>query len=924
MSKGAVMENTRLQFSKHTIPTQFADFYQRHAGESILVCGCGNSLNQLHEPQYYITIGVNDVGRKFHPDYLVVLNDRYQFTEERFSHITHSQAQAVFTHLKLDINHPNIVRFLLGQLGGVEVNESPSLPYTRNSTYVATCLALFMGAKRIGLIGVDFTDHHFFAQSGRHSLSREVPRIRQEYARLAQAAASLGVDIVNLSATSEVTSLPYQGLAEFSRQAKSHKSLNIVSYATTPVVGVPKMLSECIEHCTPHHCRTVWATHQYGNGVEFEREVEWQQQPVLARQLLEEADLVIVHNGYTAPQHNSLLKDKPVITLAHNYMRNVDRQFVDRGLPGMVVAQYQAALAEFAGWRAVPNPVPLWNPLFNNPLSDSTEKGAPITIVYTPSVKHDVYAADHRLYWHSKGYHQTMAVLKRLAQRYPVQLLTIQSGQVNFSHSMAMKHRAHIVIDECVTGSYHRNSLEGLAAGAVVINGMGLKSDISAVLQQCTDNAPSPFICSSLETLEDVLTGLIELGPQRLSELGAHNRRWLQQHWDFATQWQQFWLPSVQQALTKERQPLKMAIPSSTNSIPATAPAKLPTQPNLSAGVSIIIPFAGKDRLAQLQATLVGLKNQTDVHRVMVVELDRQPNAQAIASRLADDYLFALTQKPFNKSRAMNIALPFVQTQYLLWLDADLLLPADFVCKAREECHMRQLDCLIPWSAVHFLTQEDSAQVQIGQRMPDDCPPEHQLYKGAQGGAVLVRTDFVRQHGGMPEQFQGWGGEDNAWFHKVSVLGKIDYTDDRQRVIHHLYHPLSSGYCHQREHIVANPHYRDNVQWLQRMRATRHSTTFSQQYPAAHQHSAPWDGQQTIVFPPSHQALAQQLKGFYGDALRFVSQPEPQTIDLSLFSPREDTPNQRVLEVIKHICDTQSNQIAVVTLAMKPEKTLQP
>ncbi|PWC17026.1 hypothetical protein DDT52_17225 [Brenneria roseae subsp. roseae] len=916
------MENTQPLFSNHTIPTRFADFYQRHAGESILVCGCGSSLNQLHEAEHYTTIGVNDIGRKFHPDYLVVLNGRHQFTEERFTHIASSQAQAIFTHLQLGISHPNIVRFLLGQRGGVEVSDTHSLPYTRNSTYVAACLAIFMGAKRIGLIGVDFTEHHFFAQSGRHSLSGELSHIRQEYARLAEASSRHGVEIVNLSATSAVDTLPYQPLAEFARQAKSTKSLNIVSYATTPVVGVPKLLSECIEHCTPHRCRTVWATHQYGNGVQFEREVEWQQQPDIARSLLEAADLVIVHNGYTAPQHNAIFKDKPVITLAHNYMRNVNQQFVNRGMPGMVVAQYQASLPEFAQWRAVPNPVPLWNPLF-----DSAEKETPIAIAYTPSVRHDEYPAGHRLYWHSKGYHSTMAILKRLARHYPLQLLTIQSGQVSFSQSMAMKRRAHIVIDECVTGSYHRNSLEGLAAGAVVINGLGLKSDISAVLQQCTGNASSPFVCASLDTLEAVLTELIKLGPQRLSELGARNRTWLQQHWDFSAQWRQFWLPALQQALGKDRpamQTVRRQQPNSAPSVTLTAPlARLITQPNLSTGVSVIIPFAGKSRLMQLQAVLKRLKNQTDVRRVIVVELDQHPNAQTIASQLADDYLFALTEKPFSKSRAMNIALPFVRTQHLLWLDSDLLLPPDFVRQAREECEMRQLDCLITWNTVYFLTQEDSQQVQLGQRAPDDCPPEHQLRKGAQGGAVLVRTDFVMQHGGMPEQFQGWGGEDNAWFHKVSVLGKIDYTGDRQRVLYHLYHPMSSGYCRQGEHIAANPHYRDNVQLLRRMRAARHPTTFNQQYPAPRQHSAPWDGQQAIVYPPSHKALAQRLRDFYGDALRFVQQPESQAIDLGPFSLLADELSQTVLEVIKHICETRAGQIAA-TPAVKPEKTLQP
>jgi len=45
----------------------------------MLVCGCGDSLNQLDNPKQFLTIGVNDVGRRFQPDYLIVVNPCRQF-----------------------------------------------------------------------------------------------------------------------------------------------------------------------------------------------------------------------------------------------------------------------------------------------------------------------------------------------------------------------------------------------------------------------------------------------------------------------------------------------------------------------------------------------------------------------------------------------------------------------------------------------------------------------------------------------------------------------------------------------------------------------------------------------------------------------------------------------------------------------------
>ena len=156
-------------------------FFQNiHKDETIIVCGCGESLNDLQGPERFITIGVNDVGRQFDPTYLVVVNPRHQFKNDRFHYVETSRAQAIFTQLALGINHPHIVRFKLGERGGTNISDPNSLPYTQNSPYVALCLAAHMGAKSIGLIGVDFTDHHFFGKTGRHPLNGQFAKIDAE------------------------------------------------------------------------------------------------------------------------------------------------------------------------------------------------------------------------------------------------------------------------------------------------------------------------------------------------------------------------------------------------------------------------------------------------------------------------------------------------------------------------------------------------------------------------------------------------------------------------------------------------------------------------------------------------------------------------------------------------------------------------
>lgn len=179
-----------------------------HAGASMVVCGCGPSLGLLADPAAQLTIGVNDVGRLFDPTYLVVLNPPAQFAPDRYEHIRLSRARALFTQLELGPVVPPVVRFRLGRYGGTDDGDGQVLHYTQNSPYVAVLLAAFMGARRIGLIGVDLTDDHFFGATGRHPLAGRLDSIDAQYAALARALAARGVELVNLSPLSRLRSLP--------------------------------------------------------------------------------------------------------------------------------------------------------------------------------------------------------------------------------------------------------------------------------------------------------------------------------------------------------------------------------------------------------------------------------------------------------------------------------------------------------------------------------------------------------------------------------------------------------------------------------------------------------------------------------------------------------------------------------------------
>lgn len=820
-----------LEISNKTLPTTLAEFRDYHAGATIIVCGCGSSLLTLKNPERFLTIGVNDVGRLFQPDYLVVLNTRSQFTRDRFQHIESSRARALFTHVNLAIPHPHIVKILLGKRGGTNLENANALPYTRNSPYVAAMLALHMGAKTIGLIGVDFIDHHFFAKTGRHSLTREVPQIDTEYRRLHAACEQRGVELVNLSQASRLTSLPKVPLENFVARKSAGRTLKIVSYATSPIAGVPVILGNAIGQKTAHSCTTVWASNSYGNGVVFPADVEYSRRPAEANELLSTADVVVVHNGKVSPQHRRLLQEKAVLTLAHNYKWNVNSEFVDRQLPGLVVAQYQATLPEFKGWKAVPNPIPWWDPSHQ-----PGKKGDAITIAYTPFGRHERFPLGHKLYWHSKGYRTTRAILERLARKHPIQLEIIGRQHVSHAESQAMKRRAHIVIDECVTGSYHRNSLEGLAAGAVVVNGVGLRPEIVSVLTACAGTQEIPFVRASLDSLEQVLEELIEQGAAALAERGRSGRAWIERHWDFEAHWSQFWEPAVAQALDRARPQISPTAPGA--STPALAP-KAAAEAPLSRGA---IANSAVDVVAPAAAGAVSFV----------------AFGSSSFPKEADIVLATHGEKP----RAFNAAFPFAKRDLVFFIDDGLLLTDEFLARAVEELESRSLHVLTPWTSI------------------TNGPNTRSSRRGDRGGVVLARKSYLENFGGYFEDLSP-AAADEAFFAKAKLLARAAIT--------------WRGDQHLDQTGPAPPGVQESdLKKLHEIRTLHSRQQFLLRYPPPATFTAPWHGVRRIFVEQEAAEVGRALVELYGGAVLIVGRDE--SPHATLRRQGEGAPRDQALE----------------------------
>jgi len=199
----------------------FKQFKDIHAGKKIIVSGCASSALALKDlDKNYITIGVNDLSMVFHPTYLVILDEKNSFVNQKacyqntWQYVESTLALKIFTQLT-DLEIPEAKKVLFEFAERENTNfESGKIGHTGNSPYVACLIAAYMGATKIGLIGVDFTEDRI---SGKmlHDLRGQIPKINEEYNKLGKALKNKGIELVNLSTVSKITSLPLQNINDF-------------------------------------------------------------------------------------------------------------------------------------------------------------------------------------------------------------------------------------------------------------------------------------------------------------------------------------------------------------------------------------------------------------------------------------------------------------------------------------------------------------------------------------------------------------------------------------------------------------------------------------------------------------------------------------------------------------------------------------
>jgi len=175
-----------------------------YKGKDIIVCGCGPSIAELPESLPIPTIGVNDVWAYHQTRYIMLQDSPQAFEKKRVQRILDSKPEAwllskICARTWDKAKMPRKPQYIYDpiRVPGAQIT-TPSL---------AVGVAMFMGAKRVGVIGVDLTDHH--------NLSKRIPQVQRGFKELLACAWCFGVEIWNLSQQSQLDIVPTMTLKKF-------------------------------------------------------------------------------------------------------------------------------------------------------------------------------------------------------------------------------------------------------------------------------------------------------------------------------------------------------------------------------------------------------------------------------------------------------------------------------------------------------------------------------------------------------------------------------------------------------------------------------------------------------------------------------------------------------------------------------------
>ena len=270
-------------------------------------------------------------------------------------------------------------------------------------------------------------------------------------------------------------------------------------YARTPLAAAPWELYKCLKKYTTLDVSLVNQRFRYSDGRSFPYHLLLSSNNLDVRKVVQRADIWHVHN-YWDRVLDELRGKQKILAQFHS----LPRQLNWAELMSKADISYTIKQPLHEKEYRLPGLPNLIDPDEYLPILRPKK---PIRIAFAPSSKAPIGSLQ------SKGYAEVGQILKKIRELRPVAEIIWIEGK-SYQANLEMKSRAHILIDDVVTGNWHRTSLEGCCFGCAVVN----------------KREHVPFVYASLKTLEERLLWLID-NPLILKDFQERARMWILQNW---------------------------------------------------------------------------------------------------------------------------------------------------------------------------------------------------------------------------------------------------------------------------------------------------------------------------------------------------------------------------------------------------------
>lgn len=311
--------------------------------------------------------------------------------------------------------------------------------------------------------------------------------------------------------------------------------MNVLHFSISPVAGSPIQIVKALNKYTNISARSIVLKPNLYGPRTFENDISFLEQKDYVLTLLENADIIHLHqyldlknNEFGIDFNTYIKKGVKVLRQYHSspyalqqYTGFSPNEIIFSEIPSIVIGQFHERY--YPKSAIVPQIIPIKESLYI-PIKKEFDQ---LVISYFPSAKNTAwFNLDYNYHWDTKGYPETVELINNIKEQFK-NVDTIIKTDLKHEHCLRLKQKSHISIDEIVTGSYHRSSLESLSQGIATF--CYLDNRVEFVLKELSGTDTIPLLNFDITTAENKIKELIQ-NPEMIKEISNNSRQWIENY----------------------------------------------------------------------------------------------------------------------------------------------------------------------------------------------------------------------------------------------------------------------------------------------------------------------------------------------------------------------------------------------------------